>query len=200
MADGVDDGTGRVLVEASFDPRLRTYLLLASSFYMLISVVGIVLLPFWLLGIGQYWASRHYAALRCALTERSLIVERGVLFTVQKTIPLQRIQDLTLRGGPLLHALGLSSLSVETAGQNNPQGGSDAQLLGLVDIKEFRRRVLSQCGTVEPPDPRAAPSSPPSAPRTAETDGGTTVTSDPASAELLREIRDALYRIESRLR
>jgi putative membrane protein len=184
-----DDGTGAVIQEAEFDPRLRTYLMLATSFYLLISVVGILVLPFWLLGLGQYWAKRHFASLRCALTERSLIVERGVLFTVQKTIPLQRIQDLTVRGGPLLRGLGLEMMSVETAGQSQAQGSADARLVGVIDLRRFRQRVLEQCRVVE-----SGPAGPASSPEPSHAVGSA---AEPDA--ILVEIRDSLHRIEQLL-
>jgi putative membrane protein len=144
----------------------------------------------WLLGPGQYWAARHYQSLRCALTERSLVVERGFLFTVQKTIPLQRIQDLTVRGGPLLRAMGLEMMSVETAGQSNPQGGADARLLGVVDLRSFRQQVLEQCRVVDVGAVSPSASAPVEGAAPAR-GGGELV--------ILEEIRDTLQRIEGRL-
>ena len=187
-----NDGAGRVLLEAEFDQRLKTYLLLMSSFYLLISIVGIPILVVWLLGPGQYWAARHYRSLRCALTEQSLVVERGVLFTVQKTIPLQRIQDLTVRGGPVLRAMGLEMMSVETAGQSNPQGGADARLIGVVDLRRFRQQVLEQCRVAD-----SGGVAPPAAPAAAE---GAAATPAGGEQALLEEIRDTLQRIKRRQR
>jgi putative membrane protein len=118
-----------------------------------------------------------------------LVVERGVLFTVQKTIPLQRIQDLTVRGGPLLRALGLEMMSIETAGQSQPQGGSDARLLGVVDLRGFRRKVLEQCRAVDAVMPAEGGAPPPAR-------GGPEPVEGPA---VLVEIRDTLKRIEELL-
>ena len=107
-----------------------------------VSLIGIVFIPFWLL-IGWYFCKRFYNSLECTLTEKTIELKKGVLFHVEKTIPLDRIQDLTLRDGPLLRALNLCMVEIETAGQSNPQG-SDAKIIGIDDAKEFRDSVLKQ--------------------------------------------------------
>ncbi len=47
----------------------------------------------------------------CELRQRSLNVKRGFCFRTEKTFPLEKIQDLTLREGPLLNYFGISQLS-----------------------------------------------------------------------------------------
>ena len=65
------------------------------------------------------------------------------MFKVEKTIPLENIQDLTFIENPLLKAFDLRILKIETAGQSNPQG-SDMKLIGILNSKEFRDKVLRQ--------------------------------------------------------
>ena len=147
---------------------------------MLASVVGILAIPVWLLGLGQWYTRRTFEALQCVLTARSLIVRRGIFFKVEKTIPLDKIQDLSLREGPLLKAFGLMSVKVETAGQSAPQGSSEANLVGIVDARKFRDRVLDQRDQV--------------------TNVGTGQEGDHEVAQdeqiqLMREIRDAVVRL-----
>ena len=79
--------------------------------------------------------------MECKLTDQTLELKKGYLFRIEKTIPLDKIQDLTLREGPLLRALGICMLDIETAGQSSPQGSSDAKIIGIKDTKEFRDRV-----------------------------------------------------------
>ena len=54
----------------------------------------------WTVGWGQWYARRSFEMLRCELHERTLVVKRGILFRVEKTIPLDKIQDLVDEGTP----------------------------------------------------------------------------------------------------
>lgn len=58
-------------------------------------------------------------------------------------MPLDKIQDLTFKEGPLLRYLGLSILKVETAG-GSAQGQADLTLVGIKDASNFRNQVLEQ--------------------------------------------------------
>lgn len=170
-----------VLAEAQFDPKLRTYLYLTSLWWLAISVIGLVLVPVWLFA-GLWWSRRYLEALSCVLTERALVIKKGVLFRSEKTIPLDSIQDVALHEGPLLRRLGLAQIKVETAGQSAAQGSSEGALVGVVDSVAFRDRILEQRDHVAghgPTPKRPAP--------------------EATSAELLVDIRDSLRRIERHL-
>ncbi len=133
----------KIIQKAAFNPSIKNYFLILISFYMLISVVGIPLIIIWLLGIGQYVSRRYYENLICQLTDRHLEFKKGVLFKVEKTIPLENIQDLTFIENPLLNFFDLRILKIETAGQSNPQG-SDMELMGIINTPEFKQNVLKQ--------------------------------------------------------
>lgn len=130
------------LVEAKFNPRIKTYINASALLLMFITIVGIILIPFWLI-FGRMYLNRYFDSLFCELTTRSLKFKKGVLFQVERTIPLDKIQDLTFREGPLLRYFGLSTLHIETAGQSG-QGGTDMSLIGIVDSREFREQVIDQ--------------------------------------------------------
>ena len=106
-----------LLKAARFEDKLRTYWYLQVVLVCVATVVGIVILPIWILGLGQWYVRRKFEVLRCELYSRTLVVKRGIFFKVEKTIPLDKIQDLTVKEGPLLRALGLRSLKIETAGE-----------------------------------------------------------------------------------
>ena len=167
-----------LLTAARFDDKLRAYWYLQVVLICVATVVGVVILPIWLLGLGQWYVRRSFEALKCELHERTLVVKRGIFFKVEKTIPLDKIQDLTVKEGPLLRKLGLRSLKIETAGQGTP-GASEADLIGIVSPLDFRDGVLRQRDSMS-----AVPAS-----RRGADEG----TSD--SIELLIEIRDLLRRI-----
>jgi putative membrane protein len=135
--------TDELLIAARFDDKLKTYWYLQYVLVLIVTVAGILLLPIWLLGWGRWYVRRNFEMLMCELHQRTLVVKRGIFFRVEKTIPLDKIQDLTVKEGPLLRWLGLRSLKIETAGQGTP-GASEAHLIGIVDPVEFRDKVLQQ--------------------------------------------------------
>ncbi len=131
-----------VLKEAEFNPRLKTYLNLYGVFMMLIMILTIPLIPLWLI-FAPIFINKYYERLECELTSRSLRFKKGFIVQTEKTIPLDKIQDLTFKEGPLLKKLGLSILKVETAG-NSASAGADLSLIGIIDAHEFRQMVFDQ--------------------------------------------------------
>lgn len=105
----------RSVLEAQFHPRLPLYLALLSTGIAVLTVVGIPLLPIWI-PLAFWWARRFVARLTCRLTDDTVEIQKGLLFRRELTIPLDRIQDISLREGPVQRHLGLSSLRFETAG------------------------------------------------------------------------------------
>ncbi|GAB3997210.1 hypothetical protein GCM10028807_41810 [Spirosoma daeguense] len=130
-------------IKVRFNPIIRTYLLLYIAFMLLITVIGIVLLPFWLLGVGQWWSGHYFKNLECELTERSLRFQKGILVHVEKTIPLENIHDVTFVAGPLLRYFDLCILKFETAGQS-PNQAHNMELIGIIDAQNFRNQILEQ--------------------------------------------------------
>ena len=171
-----------VLREARFDPKVKVYWYVQGllwNLFLVSVVVGVVTTPLWLVG-GWWVVARRYETLSASLTERAVHLRKGYINRVEKTVPLEKIQDLGLRSGPILRAFGLASIHIETAGSSG-QGAADLLLTGVEEPEAFRDAVLGQ--------------------RDAVTGGrGVQSPSAPASDEgLLTEIRDSLYRIETLL-
>jgi putative membrane protein len=135
--------TEKVIQKATFNNLIKSYLYWYGAFILLISVVGIILLPIWLLGVGQWWSQHYFDKLSCELTDRSLHFKKGILVQIEKTIPLENIQDITFIEGPVLRRFNLCILRLETAGQNI-KGGGEMDLIGIIDASEFRQMVLQQ--------------------------------------------------------
>tara|TARA_B110000196_G_C20989391_1_gene587413 strand:- start:50 stop:583 length:534 start_codon:yes stop_codon:yes gene_type:complete len=133
-----------LIQRAEFNPKIKTYLLLVGVFLMTITLIGIPLIIFWVLGLGQYYSRRYYDNLKCELKHHHLEFSKGVFFKIEKTIPLDNIQDLTFIENPFLNYLDLRILKIETAGQSNPQGGSDMKLIGIIKSSDFKEKVLRQ--------------------------------------------------------
>ncbi|MGM0588959.1 MAG: PH domain-containing protein [Bacteroidota bacterium] len=169
------------LVQAEFDRKLIFYLFAFGAGALFISVIGILVLPFWLLGIGMYYARRYFNHLEAELTTRALRFKKGIMFQVEKTIPLDNITDLTFKTGPLLRMFGLSTLQIETAGQSSGEG-SNMTLMGIVDAEEFRNAVLEQRDTL-----------------TDRTEPGAAAPADDLPSEFQREVLQILREINAKL-
>lgn len=176
--------TGDVIAEAQFDRNIIGWARILISGYFFISVVGILLIPFW--WMFSFWYGAEYMRrVSARLTTNALEVKKGVFFRKESTIPLNRITDLRLHDGPLMRHYGLRGLKVETAGSGGGQyASSEGDLIGVIDAEEFRNAVLEQRQRVIE----------------AETGQGPAVAASPAtSSETLVEIRDILARIESHM-
>ena len=126
---------------ARFNPLIKPFLVVQIGFLMVITLVGIPLALVWFLGVGRWWAQHYYDRLDCHLSDKTLRFKKGILVQVEKTIPLENIQDVTFIEGPILRYFNLSTLKFETAG--NSPGQSDMHLTGIVDAHEFRNRILA---------------------------------------------------------
>ena len=182
-------GLEEVLREAQFDRKVRWYWLWYSTLILVLTIFGIVLVPiFWLVGLTV--TERYLRRLRCSLGSRSLRVEKGLLVRVEKTIPLDKITDVGLVEGPLMRALGLQALSVETAGQTGRAGGALVTLTGIIGAREFRDEVLKARDRLvfEQGSGMSGRGS----------SEGTEAGSDGAVVDVLRDIRSILERVEGR--
>lgn len=175
-----------VLLTAEFDPKVKTYWLTSTLLICTATVVLIPIIPI-VLVVGLLVMGRYLDAMECEMTTRSLRVKKGLLNTVEKTIPLDKVTDLALYQGPIMRMMGIQGLRVETAGQTSGPSGSLVSLTGIKDARGFRDQVLDRRDKV--------------------TDFGGARAAEPAespaagndSAPVLVEIRDALLRIEERL-
>ena len=172
------DVTGETILEAQFDRNVVGYYRWLVSGFLVITVVGILLIPFWLL--LSFWYGREYLRrLSARLTTQALELRKGVFFRSESTIPLNRITGLRMHDGPLMRRYNLRGLKVETAGQSGSTG-SEGDMVGVIDAVEFRDAVLRQRQVVL--NAEQAAESP-------ETGG---------VADILTEIRDILARIEAK--
>jgi putative membrane protein len=125
------------------------------------TVVLIPLAIVWICGVGQWWARHYFDKLECDLGTTALRFRKGILFQVEKTIPLENIQDITFIEGPLLKHFHLSILKFETAGQSAGQA-HNMQLIGVIDAHDLRTQILSRRQALKngrPPQMSTAPTS-----------------------------------------
>lgn len=83
-------------------------------------------------------AGRKLSGLRLKLA----LFRKGILVQVEKTIPLENIQDVTFIEGPILKHVNLSTLKFETAGSSH-SASANMELTGIIDAQEFRNKILA---------------------------------------------------------
>jgi putative membrane protein len=132
-----------VILQAEFNPKIKSYILFIGALLLTITIFGIPLILIWILGLGQFVSRKYYENLSCQLTSHHLEFKKGAFFKIEKTIPLENIQDLTFIQNPILNLLDLKILKVETAG-NAQAHGSDMKLVGIKDAEHFKKQVLLQ--------------------------------------------------------
>jgi len=128
-------------IRAQFNPLIKPFLVLKIGCAMMCTIIGIPLAIVWFLGVGRWWARHYFDRLECQLGKQSIRFRKGILVTLEKTIPLENIQDVTFVEGPILRRFNLSTLKFETAGHSAGQA-SDMQLTGIIDAQAFRAQIL----------------------------------------------------------
>jgi len=134
---------GAAPLRASFNPLIRPYLVVYGGLTLAATVVLLPLAVVWFLGVGQWWARHYFAKLECDLGPNALRFRKGIIFQVEKTIPLENIQDITFVEGPLLKRFHLSILRFETAGQSAGQA-HDMRLIGVINAHDLRTEILNR--------------------------------------------------------
>ncbi|MEQ3640595.1 MAG: PH domain-containing protein [Alteromonas sp.] len=131
----------KVILEATFNPSVKTYWLVSLLLFSTIIVIGI---PFLIISIPLFYfiSGRSLAAMSATITERKLVVKRGILNKEEKSIPLEKITDVAMVQGPLMRLFNLHRLSFETAGQSAQ--GALVSLIGINDAANFRETILTQ--------------------------------------------------------
>ena len=133
--------TDKVILEATFNPSIKNYWLVSLLLFSTLIVVGIPLL---VISIPLFYiiSGRTLAAMSATITERKMVVKRGILNKEEKSIPLEKITDVAMVQGPLMRIFNLHRLSFETAGQSAQ--GALVSLIGINDAANFRETILSQ--------------------------------------------------------
>jgi putative membrane protein len=79
------------------------------------------------------------------LTNKNLQFSKGFIVNIEKTIPLENIQDLSFIGGPILRYFGLTLIKVETAGGGGSHHSNNIMsMLGLNNAEGFKVEILNQ--------------------------------------------------------
>lgn len=128
---------------AAFNPLIRPYLVVTIGFTMLVTIIGIPLAVIWFVGLGQWWARHYFDRLDCTLDDKVLRFRKGIIFQIEKTIPLENIQDVAFIEGPLLRHFNLATLKFETAGSSHGEA-ANMMLTGIIDAHDFRNEIMAR--------------------------------------------------------
>ncbi len=131
----------KILVNAAFNPKVKTYWMMSLLIISGLTVVGIPLLIL-SIPLFLFLSGKMLKAMSATLTDRKLVVKRGIWFTEEKSIPLDKITDVSMSQGPLMKLFGLRRLAFETAGQSSQ--GALVSLVGIIDAADFREAILNQ--------------------------------------------------------
>ena len=133
-----------IIREATFSPRVKTYIFFVVLSVLIGSIIGIVFIPFWILGLGQWMSGKYFKTLSCQITNKNLKFSKGLILHVEKTIPVENIQDLSFVGGPVLRYFGLTLIKIETAGGGGGHHQNMMSMLGINDAESFKTDILLQ--------------------------------------------------------
>ena len=175
--------TGQTLMEAEFDDRYMPYTRWLVTLWRIVTVAGILVIPFWWL-LSRWYCPEYMRRVSARPATNALEIRKGVFTRVEATIPLNRITDVRLHDGSLMRHYNLRGLKVETAGQGGGPGASGSNLIGVVDAVQFRDAILRQRQQVLGAEAATV------APVQGSTPSDVTA--------LLTEIRDILTRMESK--
>jgi putative membrane protein len=134
-----------ILNQATFNPKVKTYIFFVGLFFLIASVIGWIIVPFWLFGLGQWLSGKFFKTLSCQITNKNLKFSKGLIIHIEKTIPLDNIQDLSFIGGPILRYFGLTLIRIETAGGGGAAHNQNMMsMLGINDAQNFKTQILQQ--------------------------------------------------------
>ena len=94
------------IMAVEFDKKIIIYWWLVANLSLLASVVGIVVMVFWV-PFGWLIHKKQYEHMSAALTDRSVNMRMGWMFKKQPNIPLDKLTDVSIHEGPILNALGV---------------------------------------------------------------------------------------------
>jgi len=133
-----------IIRKAVFNPKVKTYIFLIVLFYLFVSVIGIVVIPIWIFGFGQWISGKFFNTLKCELSTKNLYFSKGIILHIEKTIPLENIQDVSFWGGPVLRYFGLTFIKIETAGGGGSHNSNMMSIPGVEEAEAFKNLVLLQ--------------------------------------------------------
>ena len=133
-----------LLITGSPVRALQWVLFLKSTLVLLCTVVGFTLLPFVLWAVVQQ-VQWH----RWWLTNRRIVVRTGVIGWELRSIPLNRISDVSLSSSWLDRMFGIQHLTIRDMTGSSPQSSFSSRMLGVPDAYGVQQALLAKVATSE---------------------------------------------------
>ena len=129
----------KILYDLTPVPAVKAYLTVGIALLLLVTFVGIVLIPFAPLLANQVYSQYHYW-----ITDKRVVYKKGFLGYKVKSIPYARISDVIVSRSFFETLFGIASVNLQTlAGQiSNDVGGAEASLLGVENPEEIAEVIL----------------------------------------------------------
>jgi len=125
---------------------LANFLLLEVFLFGFLLVVapedgaGILVLALVLAIVFFVWVKLYYTSMWYELRDDEMNWRRGVIFRTTGIVPYNRITNLDLRQGPVMRALGISTLSIQTAGYSG-QAKPEIRIEAIQQAEELRELI-----------------------------------------------------------
>ncbi|MFY9799882.1 MAG: PH domain-containing protein [Methanoregula sp.] len=109
-----------------------------EGFFVGISLAGVLILVV----IFVAWVRLYYTSMWYELREDDMSWKRGVWFHRTGIVPYNRITNLDVIQGPVMRMLGISTLSIQTAGYSG-QAVPEIRIEGIEHAEELRELIRS---------------------------------------------------------
>jgi len=99
-----------------------------------------------IIAICLAWVNLYYESMWYELREDEMSWKRGIWFRTTGIVPYNRITNLDIRQGPVMRALGISTLAIQTAGYSG-QVAAEIKIEGVEkaeELREFIRAMVRQ--------------------------------------------------------
>jgi membrane protein YdbS with pleckstrin-like domain len=112
---------------------------------------GVVTLGIFVLAILVFatWTRLYYQSMSYELHDDEMRWRRGVWFRTTGIVPYNRITNLDIRQGPVMRRLGISSISIQTAGYSG-QAVPEIRIEAIEHAEELReliRAMVRRCSS-----------------------------------------------------
>lgn len=104
------------------------------------TIVLFALIPIFLIFV--LWTSLYYRSMSYELHKDEMRWRRGVWFRTTGIVPYNRITNLDIRQGPVMRWLGISSISIQTAGYSG-QAVPEIRIEAIEQAEELRELIRS---------------------------------------------------------
>ena len=108
---------------------------IAGSWEYVAPAMGVFLLA----SLGFSWLA--WMRFRWRIGDDAVVIESGILDRQHRTIPFDRIQDVSIEQGLVARALGLAKVAFETGAAEAEKGKGDLDALALEEAEELRRSI-----------------------------------------------------------